>query len=691
MDSVVPSTPALLVGWAVSIALLVASLIVVAAPRHGRTSFSRRAWLLAAGVYLSAFALKGSQYLAGLKTSSTPLVHSILAALHMMGSGNDPSLNMDLAASALGGIAQVYVHYDAILYLIAPAAAITAVVTFFSRVLALPLLRWRSSRADAYVFSEVSASSLDLAESVVRTCADEGRRCVLAFAGGGDATEKDAERAQVLDALVSNLDIIQLSRWCSLTRPANFVVFEDDEQHCLKVAEQLSSELLARLEAKTSLASPTIAFLSSSEGGGMLVDSLAARTSREGVPPIHYRRVDSTYAAVCSLVDELPLFLDGVPGDGSAAESLYASGERCVLVAGVDEVGYAFLKLALWCARAWGVSFQVHVADPAAGRVRERLASECPELLGAEGATPAFFHECCVTSAAMRDLIVDEVSPTYVLVAQGDDLKNAAAARWFREMIEQRRLLRGDEGHMPVVCTRIADSALARSVRDATTAKGQPYRISVFGDGGRELSYGRFFSPRLERMSRNLNRAYWGCYEGSGADRATLAQADCSLERYEYNRRSSEASAIFLKNDLFSFCRLVEAGEIPGDFALPSREDWALRLDAPALAAAIDAYDAYVSSQDHEWLLRLEHDRWAAYVRSLGFASVGGEAFERLFAETGGSQDQRARLHVCLVPFDELDEVDALVERVQGAPVRMPFKQVDDVVVRHLAQIVRDK
>lgn len=74
MDSVVPSTPALLVGWAVSIALLVASLIVVAAPRHGRTSFSRRAWLLAAGVYLSAFALKGSQYLAGLTTSSTPLL-----------------------------------------------------------------------------------------------------------------------------------------------------------------------------------------------------------------------------------------------------------------------------------------------------------------------------------------------------------------------------------------------------------------------------------------------------------------------------------------------------------------------------------------------------------------------------------------------------------------------------------------
>ena len=195
--------------------------------------------------------------------------------------------------------------------------------------------------------------------------------------------------------------------------------------------------------------------------------------------------------------------------------------------------------------------------------------------------------------------------------------------------------------------------------------------------------------------ARNLNRAYWGYFDlPVGQERANLdAMASAAYEKLEYNRTSSMASAIFLKYDLYSFCQMVankECFAMPVE-DLPTAKDWQLPLDDPAFSKVIDAYAAYVQKGSCEWLQRLEHERWNAYVRTLGFRQASENEYRAFYPRTKCDQDQLARLHICLVPYDELDQVDAMVERVEGKPKAKGFKEVDKAVIENLANIVRTK
>ncbi len=76
-------------------------------------------------------------------------------------------------------------------------------------------------------------------------------------------------------------------------------------------------------------------------------------------------------------------------------------------------------------------------------------------------------------------------------------------------------------------------------------------------------------------------------------------------------------------------------------------------------------------------------------VRTLGFECASEEAYRSFYPMTGKDQDQLARLHVCLVPYDDLGRVDEMVQRVEGAPRSMSFKDVGKVFISHLAEIVR--
>ena len=166
-----------------------------------------------------------------------------------------------------------------------------------------------------------------------------------------------------------------------------------------------------------------------------------------------------------------------------------------------------------------------------------------------------------------------------------------------------------------------------------------------------------------------------------------------NYEKIEYNRTSSMASAIFLKYELYSFCQMIAQGECTklAPAKLPSAELWGEPLDDPEFKEVIDAYALYVQNNDTEWLQRLEHERWNGYIRTLGFRRASEEEFRAFYPHTKKDQDQLARLHICLVPYDELDEVDAVYERVTGDPPSPKYKDVDKAVITHLPNIIRSK
>ena len=129
---------------------------------------------------------------------------------------------------------------------------------------------------------------------------------------------------------------------------------------------------------------------------------------------------------------------------------------------------------------------------------------------------------------------------------------------------------------------------------------------------------------------------------------------------------------------------------VPGDpFALPSVIDWTLGIDAPEFEPARKAYTRYVTSGiDREPFQELEHKRWDAFMRTLGYECCGEEALKAINATLGKKEncDHLSRKHICLVPFGELEKVDAMFERISGKNPH--YKLADDIIIVHLKDIV---
>ena len=94
-----------------------------------------------------------------------------------------------------------------------------------------------------------------------------------------------------------------------------------------------------------------------------------------------------------------------------------------------------------------------------------------------------------------------------------------------------------------------------------------------------------------------------------------------------------------------------------------------------------------------------EHERWCAFHYVQGFAPLAGDAFEERAArwlkakETDGSapfsltKDMNARLHACLVPWEELDALSARVSEITGN--NTDYKQYDRESVITLAEVLK--
>ena len=234
----------------------------------------------------------------------------------------------------------------------------------------------------------------------------------------------------------------------------------------------------------------------------------------------------------------------------------------------------------------------------------------------------------------------------------------------------------------------LRDNQLADAVRNMTTARAENYEIVPVGTEGALASYNNMFHPELDRMAKNVNRAYWGCYDDNGA----------SSEEVSRQRNDADASFERLKYTLFSFVRrtaLVDPENFP--YAAPTTA-WTGMLahgkkgSNEVLLAAVDDYQKYIEL-GHDvtrWLSSMEHDRWAAYMRIDGYEVADEDEFLGFFNETRENQNRLSKQHVCLVPFDELGRVSDFVYPKTHKRSDADYERLDDEIVEHLRDILED-
>ena len=201
-----------------------------------------------------------------------------------------------------------------------------------------------------------------------------------------------------------------------------------------------------------------------------------------------------------------------------------------------------------------------------------------------------------------------------------------------------------------------------------------------------------------------------------------IQTAKGSYTALDENGRTSECRDIYdsdvLDIDVIDAMAMQVHHIYTGNKDTTAAEDWAAcgYFDRISSRANADFYPAHLKASgrtakeildgswppDEEMLENLaisEHERWCAFHYVQGFAPLAGDAFEERAArwlkakETDGSapfsltKDMNARLHACLVPWEELDALSARVSEITGN--NTDYKQYDRESVITLAEVLK--
>lgn len=724
-------------GWLIAIASIVCSIGVRYVKRMAKwvSSIPLSTWAFTTIVLaMGTYALVLSQQLGGLveHEAGVPVIDAIVRTIRCFSASDEITLNEEMVHWFFGpGMDRLYLLTNSLAHLAAPVDTIMGIFLLVTKFFSAPLLRLRATNCDTYVFSRLNDQSVAMAKSIQKHYKESSgpldtEDCLIAFAKTSEM-ENDPLYTSVITSGMICLDqpAQAVYRFVRDSDARRTYVFSDaSEMENLQEGTRFIRSYVKHAKdrhLRPGAHRPEAYLLSSTPVAESFVDTATADAivpeSKDHRPLISIRRADWARNTIETLLWRMPLFLTERPSTERAEDqtySLYHLDHRRVVIVGAGTIGYEFLKAALWCCQLGDIRFTFDVIDLKARALQERMGYDAPEIMRLNGEDDgAEYHINFLEIDASMGSYLDHLREhrddiTYVLISLGDDLTNVRVARRTREVFEQGRY--GGTDHLraqrPLVAAVVSDDALAKSVEEMTTGNGIPYELVTVGSRERIYSFENLFRFELDRLGRNINRAYWGCYDPTDDPEAlaqTRAAADAGYERLEYNRRSSRASAIHLKYDLYAFVRrhaaLGEGKEVPTNVW---QQDFYVEKDgSPTELAEVAAlYDRYMTDANEgeqasaaagmEWISRIEHDRWDAYMRAEGYEVADKETFEAFYPMTHENQNRLAKQHVCLVPFDLLDLVSDFVYPLTNKASDRDYKMADEKIVRYLASIVRD-
>lgn len=310
------------------------------------------------------------------------------------------------------------------------------------------------------------------------------------------------------------------------------------------------------------------------------------------------------------------------------------------LIIGFGRVGQAVLQQIAINGQFAGSTFHAAVFAPDCTNVSGFLAAQSAELMTQYDIS---FFDCDARSRKMYDYLNAHGAVNYVAVCTGNDKLNQEIADELLRYFARR------SRHVPVsLCSHTGVQLLQQGTASQQWSLYSPDILC--GD-------------KLDRKARLLNHIYCG---KQGSEEETWAA--CSY----FNRMSSRAAADF------SPAFLHIAGLTAEDV---KRDGWAPQGELLTNLA------------------HTEHLRWCAFHYAMGFSAMDRATHVRR-AEThmeevrskGESsyhitKDMDKRLHACLVPWEQLPELDEAENAVTGGDVNYQKKDCDNVIA--LAELLR--
>lgn len=496
-------------------------------------------------------------------------------------------LIIDNISSASTNISGIYSTYMTILFFVAPVLTVGFIISLFRNVMA-EISYLFHLHGDVYAFSDLNEKSITLAASI----RENHKHAIFVFANtGNDADEgsDDIEAAKELGGICfqKEIDVIDLRRFKKDKKIYIFTISSNEMENIeqsLKLAERYKEDENCCLYV----------FSAGIEGELLLTKALGTK--------MKIRRVNE----VMSLIYRF-LYEDGFSVFQKAADQKDGSKKITAVIIGLGRHGTELLKALAWFCQMDGYSIEIHAfdRDPLA---KDKISALCPELLSEQYngvSVPGesqykinIYPGIDIKTKTYMDIISQIPDITFSLICLGNDKLNISSAVDLRMMCERC-------GSKPVIKAVVNNPYEKKALAGITNYRGQSYDIDFIGGVERSYAEDVIISNDLEKLAleRHLK---WG--------------EEDDFWKYEYNYRSSMASAIHMK-------ARISCG-IPG----------------------ADKAETELTDEERDRIEKIEHRRWNAYMRSEGYVYSG--------SPEKSSRNDLAKMHHNLVVFDQLTEED---------------------------------
>lgn len=479
-----------------------------------------------------------------------------------------------------------YMVWAATMYVLSPVFTFGFVLSLFKNLSAY--VKYIASYfKEVYAFSQLNERSLLLAADIKANHKNAAIVFTDVFDDNQEQTSERMEEAKKLGAICFKKDISVVAfQKHSRRKPIWFFAIGSNEtenlNHALKLIEQYKTRPETRIYVFSTKIESELLLTSVDKG------------------EIKVRRVNQ----VQSLVNRV-LYEKGDILFESARETGDGFKKISAVVVGMGSHGTEMVKALTWFGQMDGYRLQIHAfdKDPLA---EEKFVALAPELMSdryngvmveGEAQYQITVHSGVdVSTDAFARQIAEIQDATYVMVALGNDDVNINTAVKLRMYFERMKI-------HPVIQAIVYNTQQKKALEGIKNYRGQPYDITFIGD--MESSYAEDVIIDSELEEDALNRHLkWGQEE--------------EFWTYEYNYRSSMASAIHMK----------------------------ARIGCGILASAKKEED--LTQQERDTIEVLEHRRWNAYMRAEGYVFSG--------SKDKSSRNDLAKMHHDLVDFSSLAE-----------------------------------
>ncbi len=362
-------------------------------------------------------------------------------------------------------------------------------------------------------------------------------------------------------------------------------------------------------------------------------------------------------------IDEIALFCNNLLYEHPLYNLPDNKKDISVMIVGCGKLGMRMLKTVVWNGQIEGYTLKICIYDKNAKDAKQKLYHQCPEL----NQYSLNFIDVDIESAEFdKKISENSLDATFVCVASGSDDLNITTAENLYRIFRQQTF-----GYTPPIFTRIR-----KIVKSENYNKKDSYlydrNIHLFGTTESIYSNNTLFNSKLEKLALAIHLCYSSALD-KPYDSYEFKQALHSFFCSEYNRRSSMATALHIASKLVS-CNVMKSTQTQ-----PTEAD-------------LEKFSKILDDDLLEIMIKNEHDRWNAFVRSEGYICADVKTVCKYAEENNSHKDEISKLHPCILSWEDLSkfqkDYDEILVKKHGLK-KQNFKDYDKDIIKKIPEIVR--